>query len=129
MGGSSAINAMLYIRGNAWDYDRWAKLGATGWGWDAVLPYFKRAERNVNGADAYHGANGPLWVSNQEYAHPGAHDFIEAARRLQIPVNGDFNGPTQERSEERRVGQECVSTCRSRGAPNNSKKKKKETKK
>ncbi|RIA43916.1 choline dehydrogenase-like flavoprotein [Hephaestia caeni] len=96
MGGSSAINAMLYIRGNAWDYDRWATLGATGWSWSEVLPYFKRAEHNVNGADAWHGANGPLWVSNQEYAHPGARDFIEAARRLQIPVNQDFNGATQE---------------------------------
>ncbi|HVJ00323.1 MAG TPA: GMC family oxidoreductase N-terminal domain-containing protein [Sphingomonas sp.] len=96
MGGSSAINAMLYIRGNPWDYDNWDRLGATGWGWDAVLPVFKRAEHNVNGADAYHGAGGPLWVSNQDWAHPGSRDFLEAARRLQIPLNADFNGASQE---------------------------------
>jgi choline dehydrogenase-like flavoprotein len=96
MGGSSAINAMLYIRGNRWDYDNWERLGATGWSWDDVLPVFKRSEHNVNGADAYHGADGPLWVSNQDWAHPGSRDFVEAARRLQIPVNEDFNGARQE---------------------------------
>ncbi|MFM1982678.1 MAG: hypothetical protein RJB22_1397, partial [Pseudomonadota bacterium] len=65
LGGSSAVNAMLYIRGCAWDYDNWAALGATGWGYQDVLPVFRRAEGNVRGADAYHGADGPLSVSDQ----------------------------------------------------------------
>lgn len=96
MGGSSAINAMLYIRGHPQDYDEWRDLGCPGWGWDEVLPWFKACEHNVRGADAFHGANGPLWVSDQEYAHPGSRAFVEAASRLQIPVNPDFNGEPQE---------------------------------
>jgi len=96
MGGSSAINAMLYIRGNRWDYDNWAALGATGWGWGDVLPYFIRSEHNERGADRWHGDAGPLWVSDQRWANPGARDFVEAGRNLQIPENPDFNGETQE---------------------------------
>lgn len=96
MGGSSAINAMLYIRGNRWDYDNWAALGATGWGWDDVFPYFIRSEHNERGADAYHGDAGPLWVSDQHHANRGSRDFIEAGRSLQIPENDDFNGARQE---------------------------------
>jgi choline dehydrogenase-like flavoprotein len=96
LGGSSAINAMLYIRGNAKDYDEWRDLGCTGWGWDDVLPWFRRSEHNVRGADAFHGDDGPLWVSDQEFAHPGSRAFIEAASRLQIPVNPDFNGARQD---------------------------------
>ena len=65
MGGSSAINGMVYIRGNAWDYDNWAALGCNGWGWDDVLPVFKRQEDNTHGADAWHGKGGPLHVSDQ----------------------------------------------------------------
>ena len=68
MGGSSAINAMLYIRGHPQDYDEWRDLGCPGWGWDDVLPVFKRAEHNVRGADDYHGGDGPLWVSDQRDA-------------------------------------------------------------
>ncbi|MBY8828810.1 GMC family oxidoreductase [Hephaestia mangrovi] len=96
MGGSSAINAMLYIRGNPWDYDNWQRLGASGWGWRDVLPYFIRSEHNERGGDAYHGANGPLWVSDQKWANQGGRDFIEAGRQLQIPENDDFNGARQE---------------------------------
>ncbi|MDV3458821.1 GMC family oxidoreductase N-terminal domain-containing protein [Sphingomonas sp. HF-S4] len=96
MGGSSAINAMLYVRGHQRDYDEWRDLGATGWGWDDVLPWFRRSERNMRGADAFHGDDGPLWVSDQAYAHPGSRAFVEAAARLQIPVNPDFNGARQE---------------------------------
>jgi choline dehydrogenase-like flavoprotein len=96
MGGSSAINAMLYIRGNRWDYDNWAALGATGWGWDDVLPYFIRSEHNERGADALHGDAGPLWVSDQHWPNGGARDFVEAGRQLQIPENPDFNGTRQE---------------------------------
>lgn len=96
MGGSSAINAMLYIRGNRWDYDNWAALGATGWGWNDVLPYFIRSEHNERGGDALHGDGGPLWVSDQHWPNPGALDFIEAGRQLQIVANPDFNGEHQD---------------------------------
>ncbi len=96
LGGSSAINAMLYVRGNPWDYDNWAALGCTGWSWDEVLPVFRRSEHNVRGADVLHGGDGPLWVSDQRYAQPGNQAFIAAAEALQIPRNDDFNGPRQE---------------------------------
>ena len=96
LGGSSAINAMLYVRGNPWDYDHWAALGCTGWRYADVLPWFKRSERNIRGADAFHGDAGPLWVSDQRWAHPGARAFVDAAAALQIPRNDDFNGARQE---------------------------------
>lgn len=96
LGGSSAINAMIYIRGNRWDYDNWAALGCKGWAYDDVLPYFKKAEKNVRGADDYHGAEGPLWVSDQRWANKGSLAFIEAAAQLQLPRNRDFNGDKQE---------------------------------
>lgn len=96
MGGSSAINAMLYVRGHPQDYDEWAALGCTGWGWDDVLPVFKRSEHNVRGADDYHGGDGPLWVSDQDYAHLGSHAFVQAGAALQMPVNEDFNGARQD---------------------------------
>lgn len=91
LGGSSAINAMLYLRGAAWDYDNWAALGSAGWGYADVLPYFRRAEGNERGADAYHGGDGPLNVMDQHYPHPGSLEFVEAAAALQLPRNGDFN--------------------------------------
>lgn len=96
LGGSSAINAMLYVRGNAWDYDNWAAMGCDGWSYADVLPWFKRSEHNVRGADAFHGGDGPLWVSDQCYPNPGTRDFIEAGAALQIPRNDDFNGARQE---------------------------------
>lgn len=92
LGGSSAINAMVYIRGCAWDYDNWAKLGATGWAYKDVLPYFKRAEGNVRGGDKYHGGDGPLTVSELDSPHPGSLEFVEAATSIQLPRNDDFNG-------------------------------------
>lgn len=92
LGGSSAINAMVYIRGCAWDYDNWAKLGATGWAYDDVLPYFRRAEGNMRGEDAFHGADGPLTVSDLSHPHQGSLEFVEAAASLQLPRNEDFNG-------------------------------------
>jgi choline dehydrogenase-like flavoprotein len=70
LGGSSAINAMLYVRGHARDYDEWRDLGCPGWGWDEMLPWFRRAEHNVRGADAFHGDSGPLWVSDRRAADP-----------------------------------------------------------
>ncbi len=96
LGGSSAINAMVYIRGNPWDYDNWARLGCPGWSWDEVLPWFRRSEGNVRGADAWHGGDGPLTVSDLKHPHAGSREFIAAAESLQIPHNDDFNGPRQE---------------------------------
>jgi choline dehydrogenase-like flavoprotein len=91
LGGSSAINAMLYVRGHAGDYDEWARLGCDGWGWKDVLPYFRRAENNERGADNLHGNSGPLHVSNQKAPRPIAHAFIEAAGQLQHRRRDDFN--------------------------------------
>ncbi|QKV18825.1 GMC family oxidoreductase [Oricola thermophila] len=96
LGGSSAINAMLYVRGHPRDYDDWAAAGCPGWGWDDVLPWFIRSENNERGADALHGDAGPLQVSEQRTPRPITHAFVEACAQTQIPVNGDFNGPQQE---------------------------------
>jgi choline dehydrogenase-like flavoprotein len=95
LGGSSAINGMVYIRGNAWDYDNWAALGCEGWSYADVLPYFKRSEQNIRGGDDFHGGDGPLWVSEQVSPYQGSIDFVEAAASLQIPRNDDFNGARQ----------------------------------
>lgn len=96
MGGSSAINGMVYIRGNAWDYDNWAALGCTGWSWDDVLPIFRRQEDNQRGGDAYHGTGGPLHVSDLVSPSPVGQAFVDAASRLQLPLNDDFNGARQD---------------------------------
>lgn len=96
LGGSSAINAMLYIRGNKWDYDNWDDMGCTGWSYDDVLPYFKKSEGNERGGDDYHGGDGPLSVSDQKWLNPGSVAFVEAARNLQLPILEDFNGEKQE---------------------------------
>jgi choline dehydrogenase len=96
LGGSSSINAMCYIRGDARDYDEWAALGAEGWHWESVLPYFKRAEGNSRGGNAFHGAEGPLGVSDHRYRNPLSTVFVEAARQAGFPVNADFNGAVQE---------------------------------
>lgn len=95
LGGSSAINAMLYIRGNRYDYDNWAELGCDGWSYDDVLPWFKKAEANERGEDEYHGAGGPLFVSDQHYTNPVSKAFVESASKLQLPQNNDFNGEKQ----------------------------------
>ena len=95
LGGSSAINAMVYIRGNRWDYDNWAEMGCNGWSYDDVLPYFKRAEKNERGSSKYHGDHGPLHVSDQHYLNPTSRAFVEAATQLQLPRTDDFNDDTQ----------------------------------
>ncbi|MES2858403.1 MAG: choline dehydrogenase [Pseudomonadota bacterium] len=95
LGGSSSINAMCYIRGVARDYDDWA-AAASGWEWDSVLPYFKRAEGNSRGGDALHGGDGPLGVSDLRYSNPLSAVFIDAAQQAGYPANQDFNGPVQE---------------------------------
>jgi choline dehydrogenase-like flavoprotein len=96
LGGSSAINAMLYVRGHPADYDEWADMGCDGWDWQSVLPYFKRSEGNVRGDDALHGADGPLQVANQSEPRPITHAFVEAASQSQMRETDDFNGPEQE---------------------------------
>ncbi len=96
LGGSSAINAMLYLRGHRRDYDEWANLGCDGWSWDEVLPYFKRAEGNAGGADDLHGGDGPLQVMDQNAPRGISAAFVEAAEALQIRRNDDFNGVRQE---------------------------------
>lgn len=96
LGGSSAVNAMIYIRGHCSDYDAWAAAGNEGWAWDDVLPYFKRSEGNVRGASAYHGADGPLTVSDMDPPYATSHVFLEAAQQAGFPLNADFNGPELE---------------------------------
>ena len=96
LGGASAINAMTYVRGQPADYDHWERLGNSGWGWDAVLRAFKRLENNAAITDAFHGTDGALSVSDQVRPHPLTRVFIEAGREVGLPVNGDFNGATQE---------------------------------
>ncbi|MEL7099800.1 MAG: GMC family oxidoreductase N-terminal domain-containing protein [Pseudomonadota bacterium] len=96
LGGSSAINAMLYVRGHPKDYDEWADLGCDGWDWDSVLPYFRKAEGNARGSDDLHGASGPLQVADQSEPRAISHAFVEAAAQSQVPVTDDFNGSVQE---------------------------------
>lgn len=96
LGGSSSINAMVYIRGHRWDYDHWASLGNTGWAYDDVLPYFKRSEHNETHHDGFHGQGGPLNVAELRSDIPFAQYFLEAGRSLQLPVTNDFNGEKQE---------------------------------
>ncbi|CUH86593.1 Alcohol dehydrogenase [acceptor] [Phaeobacter sp. CECT 5382] len=105
LGGSSAINAMLYVRGHAKDYDEWADLGCDGWNWDAVLPYFCKAENNERGGDAAHGDSGPLQVSNQKSPRPITRAFIEAGQALQIREVADFNAGDNEGIGEYQVTQ------------------------
>ena len=95
VGGSSSINAMIYMRGDAGDYDEWAAQGAGGWDWASVLPYFRRAEGNVRGGDALHGGDGPLTVSDLRSVNPLSRVFIEAAQQAGLAGNDDFNGPSQ----------------------------------
>ncbi len=91
LGGSSAINAMLYLRGHRSDYDEWADLGCEGWDWDSVLPYFRRSENNENGADDLHGDSGPLQVSDQKSPRPISRAFVQAATECQHRETADFN--------------------------------------
>jgi choline dehydrogenase-like flavoprotein len=96
LGGSSAINAMLYVRGHRSDYDDWARQGCPGWSFDEVLPYFKRSEGNQRGESALHGGHGPLKVAEQQSPRPISEDFVRAGVECGIPRNDDFNGEQQE---------------------------------
>jgi choline dehydrogenase len=96
LGGSSAINAMLYVRGQHSDYDLWSQLGATGWGWADVLPYFRRAQHQTRGEDAFHGVGGPLHVSDTRDGLAVSQAVIDSFAKLGIPEVKDINGATQE---------------------------------
>ena len=95
-GGSSSINGMLYIRGHARDYDQWRQMGLTGWGFDDVLPYFKRSEGYEGGADDFHGGDGPLKVTESPMDNEVYRSFIAAGVQAGYPETKDFNGPRQE---------------------------------
>ena len=95
LGGTSILNYMIYVRGNAGDYDQWARMGNTSWSYDGVLPYFAKAETNATFNDAYHGRNGPLSVETNPHRHPLCDLFIEAAMSKGAPFTPDFNGESQ----------------------------------
>jgi choline dehydrogenase len=95
LGGSSSINGLIYIRGQREDYDHWAELGNVGWSYDEVLPYFIRSEGNERGANAFHGGQGPLKVSDIGARHELMEAFIAGAEQTGVPRNSDFNGATQ----------------------------------
>jgi choline dehydrogenase-like flavoprotein len=90
------MNAMLYVRGNRADYDGWARLGASGWSYDDVLPFFIASEDNERGADEFHGIGGPLAVSDSRSIHPLLSDWVAAAQEAGLPATADFNGAEQE---------------------------------
>lgn len=96
LGGSSSLNGLLYVRGQPQDYDRWQQMGNKGWGWDSVLPLFKRAENNERGADEFHGDQGPLSVSNMRIQRPITDAWIAAAQTAGYKFNPDYNGKDQE---------------------------------
>ena len=96
LGGSSSLNGLLYVRGQPQDYDRWRQMGNTGWGWDDLLPLFKRAENNERGADDFHGNEGPLSVSNMRIQRPITDAWVAAAQAAGYKFNPDYNGADQE---------------------------------
>ena len=96
LGGSSSLNGLLYVRGQPQDYDRWQQMGNKGWGWDDVLPLFKRAENNERGADEFHGDQGPLSVSNMRIQRPITDAWVAAAQAAGYQYNPDYNGAEQE---------------------------------
>ena len=116
LGGSSAINAMLYIRGHKADYDEWAALGCDGWSWDEVLPYFRKSENNQKGEDEIHGGDGPLMVCDQQSPRPITDAFVKAGEAMQLRPKEDFNAGETEGVgqyqvthfyDEKRRGERC----------------------
>ena len=96
LGGSSSINAMIYIRGNSYDYDQWERLGNPGWGFSEVLPYFKKAENQERGPSSFHGVGGPLNVADLREVNPLTKAFVAAVTESGVAPNADFNGPVQD---------------------------------
>ncbi|MDF2177122.1 choline dehydrogenase [Aliiglaciecola sp. CAU 1673] len=111
LGGSSSINAMCYIRGAKEDYDHWHALGAEGWDWQSVLPYFKKSEDQQHGADEFHGVGGPLSVNDLRYANPLSHNFVKAAAEIGMPVLSDFNRAQREGAGLYQVTQKNGQRC------------------
>ncbi|MFY8206620.1 MAG: GMC family oxidoreductase, partial [Arenimonas sp.] len=93
LGGSSSINAMLYVRGHRWDYDHWSELGNAGWSYDDVLPYFRKAENNETYRDRFHGQDGPLNVAEVMQPSPMNALFLKSAQEEGLPIIGDYNTP------------------------------------
>lgn len=126
LGGSSSINAMCYTRGHRWDYDHWAALGNAGWGYDDVLPFFRRAEHNTSLDGPWHGKDGPLWVSDGRSALSSTERFLEAARQSGFTMVQDLNTPEPEGIGRYQVmqrdGQRCSAAAAyltpNRGRPN-----------
>lgn len=126
LGGSTSINAMIYIRGNRWDYDQWAALGNDEWGYDQVLPFFKKAEHNERLNGPFHGNDGPMNVTEQVQHNPLSKAFVRAAQELGLPFTADFNGASQDGVgyydvTQRDARRESASTAylrRSRNRPN-----------
>jgi choline dehydrogenase len=96
IGGSSSINGLVYIRGQSQDFDHWRDVGNPGWGWSDVLPFFIRSERQMRGASAFHGASGPMTISDHSEPHTLCDAFIAGAAQAGFPLNTDFNGASQE---------------------------------
>ena len=96
LGGCTSVNGTVYMRGHRLDYDDWAALGNTGWGWDEVLPFYKRHEDHDRGASAWHGSGGELSVQRPAQSNPLAHAFVQAAAEAGFARNDDFNGDTQD---------------------------------
>lgn len=96
VGGSSSINGMVYIRGQKEDFDRWELEGATGWGWETMLPLFKKSEDQARGEDEFHGTGGPIRVEDRTNRHPLWDDFVSSGVAAGFGFNRDFNGATQE---------------------------------
>jgi choline dehydrogenase-like flavoprotein len=105
LGGSSSMNAMLYVRGRPLDYDQWAAAGAPGWSWKDVWPYFLRAEDNERGASEYHAVGGPLRVENERSPRELSGRFLAACRSTGIPLIDDYNGPEQDGASMAQVTQ------------------------
>ena len=96
LGGSSSLNGLLYVRGQPQDYDRWRQMGNPGWGWEDMLPLFKRSEQQERGADEHHGGEGELSVSDMRLTRPICEAWLEAAQAAGYSYNPDYNGPKQE---------------------------------
>jgi len=111
LGGGSALNGMMFIRGHRWDYDEWARQGAAGWDYDSVLPYFRRMENNERGADAWRGTGGPIAVSEGRARYPITDQWIAAAQAAGIPRSPDLNGQSAEGVDYVQVSQRNGTRC------------------
>jgi choline dehydrogenase-like flavoprotein len=111
LGGGSALNGMMFIRGHRWDYDEWARQGAGGWDYESVLPYFRRMEDNERGADAWRGTGGPIAVSEGRARYPITDQWIAAAQAAGIPRSPDLNGQSAEGVDYVQVSQRGGTRC------------------